>query len=203
MHTAICTFDDRTTAQAAVDRLLQAGYDRNDVHLQYRLSDGTPVGEEPYAAWDGMEHEVAVSHKALESFGNFFGRLFGHDDASGHGSTYSSAVERGHCVVVVDARDDAEAQRAQSILHGMEASDMNVVHRATQPPLREIIAARKAAGMEPSFGAARPETGAVRERATASQGWGEQRTLDVQPDPDDVTHAPGLRYAPDRDKPNN
>ena len=30
MHTAICTFDDRATAEQAVQRLVQAGFDRDD-----------------------------------------------------------------------------------------------------------------------------------------------------------------------------
>ena len=203
MFTAICTFDDRATAQSAVDRLLQAGYDRSDVHLEHRNADGSPSAGNVKNVWENMEHEVAVDPRFLE---RFFGRLFGQDDVAGHSGTYASAVERGYCVVVVDAPTDAEAQRAQSILHGMEARDMNLVHRATQLPLREIIAARQASELERTAATARPAAGAAeipRERATASQGWGEQRTLEVQPDPDDVTHAPGLRYAPDKDKPNN
>lgn len=200
MFTAICTFDDSATAQSAVDRLLQAGYDRSDIHLERRNADGSPMLKD---VWEDMEHEVAVDTRFLE---RFFGRLFGQDDVAGHGDTYSSAIERGHCVVVVDADSDAEAQRAQSILHGMEARDMNLVHRATQPPLREIIAARQASELARTPAAERAATAEAvvpRERATASQGWGEQRTLEVQPDPDDVTHAPGLRYAPDKDKPND
>jgi hypothetical protein len=69
--------------------------------------------------------------------------------------------------------------------------------------------------MEQSFGTARSEMSGShdrdvrregefpRERATASQGWGEQRSLELkdQPEPDDATHAPGLRYADQDDKP--
>ncbi|MCC2635682.1 MAG: hypothetical protein K0S48_3568, partial [Ramlibacter sp.] len=40
MHTAICTFNDRATAEQAVQRLVQAGFDRDDVHIQHRKADG-------------------------------------------------------------------------------------------------------------------------------------------------------------------
>ena len=45
MHTAICTFDTRTTAEQAVERLVQAGFDRDDIHMEYRHSDGSPMRE--------------------------------------------------------------------------------------------------------------------------------------------------------------
>lgn len=226
MHTAVCTFDDRAQAERAVERLVEAGFDRRDVHLEYRHADGSPMRQEN-DAWDGLEREVAVDRRVVERLGDFFGRLFGRDDGAGHGGTYVRAVERGHCVVVVDGHSDAEGDRAQAILHGMEARDMNLVHRPEQRPLREIVADRQATmtgvttDMEQTFGTARSEMGDnhnrevrregefPRERALAagsmasSQGWGEQRTLELrdQPEPQDVERAPGLRHAPDRDKP--
>jgi hypothetical protein len=36
MHTAICSFEHRDAAERARDRLLQAGFDRRDIHLQHR-----------------------------------------------------------------------------------------------------------------------------------------------------------------------
>lgn len=206
MHTAICSFDDRAQAQLAVDRLVQAGFERDDVHVTHRHADGTEFGHDSNDAWDGMEREVAVDRKVIERFGKFFSRLFGKDDADGHVDAYSAAVDRGLYVVVVDGRDEADAERAQTVLHGMNAADLNLVHRPAHPPLRDIVGARQAR-TEPATGAApepRRETEAPRERAMASQGWGEQRTLELrdQPEPDDVDHAPGLRYADkESDKP--
>ena len=211
MHTAVCTFEDRAEAREAVDRLLEAGFDRDDVHLSHRHADGSEMGGEANDAWDGMEREVAMDRSRLTNLGNFFGRLFGKDDA--HAGTYSSAVERGLYVVVVDSSDEAVASRAQGILHGTNAADLNMVHRPQHPPLRDIVGARQAAGMEQRLVTARsgmgpgPDTDArregelARERATASQGWGEQRTLELrdQPEPDDVDRAPGLRHADDKD----
>ena len=198
MHTAICTFDDRDTAQHAVDRLLQAGFPRHDVHLEVRHADGTPV-REANDRFDALEREVALDRSVVQRFGHFFERLFGPDPAHDHTGAYSRAVERGHCVVVVDAPDEAQAERAQNILHGMEAGDLNLVHRPGLHPLRDIVAERQATGMEASFGTARAEMAPshqmdVRregeffpeertpERAVASQGWGEQRRLDVVED---------------------
>lgn len=190
MHTAICTFEDRATADQAVERLVQSGFDRQSVHVQYRNADGS--SRQPNDAWDSMEREVAVDRGVVERLGDFFTRLFGQHDPSPHRETYRRAVELGYCVVVVDAADDAEAERAQSILHGMEARDMNLVQRAGQRPLREIVADRQdASDLEQSFGTAREDMAPShnmdvrgegefpRERAMASQGWGEQRKLEV------------------------
>jgi hypothetical protein len=45
--------------------------------------------------------------------------------------------------VVVDADNEAEAQRAHGMLQGMQAGHMNVVHRQEQRPLRDIVARRR------------------------------------------------------------
>jgi hypothetical protein len=152
MHTAICTFEDRALAEQAVDRLVQAGFDRGQVHMEHRHADGTPMGE---------THDRDVVGKF-----SFFERLFGAGQHAPHADTYTSAVERGLYVVLVEADDEALAARAQDLLHGMEARDLNLVQRAGQPPLRELVGERSAAP----------------ERAMASLGWGEQRRLEVVDD---------------------
>ncbi len=201
MHTAICTFDNRDTAQQAVDRLLQAGFDRHDIHMEHRHSDGSPMSgpehrQEPANdAWDGLEREVAVGPDLLHRFA-FFERLFG-DKHADHAERYKSAADRGHCVVVVDAKDEVEAERAQNVLHGMESGEFQLLHRAGQRPVRDIVAERQGS-LEQRFGTAREEMDEShrrgvsrdgelfpveeRERAMASQGWGEQRTLPIIPD---------------------
>jgi len=222
MHTAICTFDDPADARRAVDRLLQSGYDRRDVHMEYRHADGTPMETgharrseagtppmhgEPAAAgqandsWDSLEREVAMDPTRVRRLGDFFRRLFGQDEGAGPTGTYARAVERGHCVVMVDAHSEEEAERAQEMLHGMEARELTRVHRAGHPPLRDIVGERQAVGtdtgsLEQQFGTAREDMAPghhmdvrgegefprERERAMASQGWGEQRRLDVVDD---------------------
>jgi hypothetical protein len=202
MHTAICTFEDRALAEQAVERLVQSGFDRREVHLEHRHPDGTPMPEH-------RERDVVGKF-------SFFERLFGAGKNAPHADTYSSAVERGLYVVLVEGRDEAEAERAQNVLHGMEAGDVNLVHRAGERPLREVVAERgEASEIERTFGTARSEMGeshnvAVkdegefvppeRERAMASQGWGEQRKLEVVPD-DRPIASPDLRTKDEGEKP--
>jgi len=232
MHTAICTFDDRNTAEQAVDRLVQSGVDRNDIHMEYRRSDGSPMrdagameggadrsAEPPNDAWDGLEREVAVDRDVAAKFA-FFERLFGTSHAD-HANVYDSAAERGHCVVIVDAPDEASAERAQKVLHGMESRDFQLLHRAGQRPLREVVAERQASGsLEQRFGTERSAMAPShhrdlkregdtelfpreeRERAMASQGWGEQRTLPLIDDGDSpAAGASGPRRSDLDDKP--
>ena len=186
MHTAICTFDDPAQAEQAVNRLLQSGFDRHAVHMEHRHPDGSPMDD------SHEHHERDVKGKL-----SFFERLFGSGKHVPHVDAYTSAVERGLYVVIVEGRDEAEAERAQDVLHGMEASDLNLLHRAGQPPLRDVVAERQAMADSESSAASARETlasgDALRregdvtsprrepERAMASQGWGEQRTLEVVP----------------------
>jgi len=186
MHTAICTFEDRALAEQAVDRLVQAGFARHDIHMEQRHPDGSPMQER-------RDHDVVGKF-------SFFERLFGAGKHARHAQAYSSALDKGLYVVLVEHQDEAHAERAQNALHGMEARDVNLVHRAGERPLREVVAERGETDIERSFGTARSEMGASHdadvkgaegeffpaerqpERAIASQGWGEQRTLEVVDD---------------------
>lgn len=210
MHTAICSFEDRARAEAAVDRLVQAGFDPGDVHLRSRDS-GRHSGTNQ---WDSMEREVATGPGVLSSFGHFFTSLFGADDIHGHAGGYAKAVEQGRYVVLVDVRDDAEADRAEALMRELQAGDAKVVDRQNLRPLREILKDSQltSTGMERSFDGARDELGTrsrddvdepgftvtERERAMAS-GMGEQYKLGTRTGPD-LTEPPGLRDA-DKDKP--
>jgi hypothetical protein len=121
--------------------------------------------------------------------------------------------------VIVEGRTELEAERAQNVLHGMEVGEVDLVHRAGERPLRDVLAEREASDVERSFGTARsemgeghdtevraegeffpPERGVERERAMASQGWGEQRKLEVVPD-DKPIASPDLRPPQDTEKP--
>lgn len=199
MHTAICAFDTHEQARRAVDALVAAGFARHDVHIEHEHS--TSEGRAPNDQWDGLEREVAVDRGVLSNFGHFFASLFGRDND--HVEAYAGHVERGSHVVVVDARDEAEAQRASSLLRDMEAAHLNVVHRAEQRPLRDIVGMRQsqdtatrandeAAG---SFASSSP---IERERAVASNIVKPSTGPDLR-DPD-LDRAPGLRYS-DKDKP--
>jgi hypothetical protein len=203
MHTAICAFDDRTRAEQARDELVRSGFARHDVHVEHK---------ELYAEhrdandrWDGMEREIAVDRGLLSSFGHFFASLFGKD--SGRTDTYARHVERGGYVVVVDTHDQAEAERARSLLNGMQAGDLDVVQRPEQRPLRDIVGMRQEdAGMversrEPYEGRTDTVTSSNMEgeHALASHRLTPSAGPDLR-DPD-LERAPGLRYS-DKDKPN-
>jgi hypothetical protein len=96
------------------------------------------MGEDP-STWAGVEHEVALGPRVLERIADFFGSLLG--ERHPHADTYARHVVGGRTVVVVDAHDEAEVQRAHELLHDMQASDLRMVHRPEQPPLHEIVGA--------------------------------------------------------------
>lgn len=203
MHTALCAFDTEEMARQAVDALERAGFARHDVHIENEHS--TSEGRAPNDAWDGQEREIAVDRSVLSSFGHFFASLLGRDHPSGHVDTYAQHVERGGHVVVVDARDEAEAQRAQALLNALEARDVNVVARGEQPPLRDIVGMRQAQGTgeavnrsNDTYEAAGAFGSPAMERATASDRISPTRGPDLR-EPESE-HAPGLRYV-DKDKP--
>ena len=200
MHTAICAFDTHEQARRAADAVIAGGFDRHDVHIEHKHS--TSEGPAPNDQWDGLEREVAVDRGVLSSFGHFFTSLFGRD--GGHADTYTDHVERGGHVVVVDARDEAQAQRARTMLHAMEAGHLDVVHRADQLPLRDIIGTRRALettsrdNYEATGSFASTASPLERERAVASNAIKPTTGPDLR-DPD-LERAPGLRYS-DKDKP--
>ncbi|MDB5858564.1 MAG: hypothetical protein JWQ76_2253 [Ramlibacter sp.] len=209
MHTALCSFDDRAQADSAMHRLVLAGFDTRDVHLQHRdaAETGIPGHHSGTARWDTMEREVAVDPSRLAKLGRFFTSLFGANDTYDHASSYAEVVERGSFVVVVDADDEAGAQRAQALMHELQAGAVNVVHRPTQRPLRDIVGSRQ--GVMPLEGSAVTERAVLgedtlqsasyeAERALASDRLDQSRTVDPRDEP---TMGPGLRYM-DKDKPN-
>jgi hypothetical protein len=197
MHTAICAFDDRARAEEAMQRLLQAGFPRHDVHIEHKHTTG-----EGDAARKTEKRETH-DRGALSSFGHFFASLLGRDNPSGHADTYAQHVERGGCVVVVDADDAAQAQRAQALLQEMQGADVHLLHRDEQQPLRDIARWRdEPAGMversRVAFESWSPTRELAGERALAAErldALGGPKLRDPE-----VEHPPGLRYA-DKDKP--
>jgi uncharacterized protein (TIGR02271 family) len=118
MQTVIGAFDDNTAAQRAVERLVAAGIDRQDVHVEY---------ENPPAA----RTQTARSESDDDQPG-FFARLFGMDDpqVSSQADTYDEALRRGSAIVVVDAPTEEKADQACTLLHELGA--VNVDERAQQ-----------------------------------------------------------------------
>ncbi len=161
MQTLISAFDDSVTARRAVARLLDAGFAREDVHLQeapdaYAAAADAAVDRElGERAMHSAEREVAVDRSVVESIGNFFTSLFGLDHTELHAGYYTEAVRAGRCVVVVDTQDEGQKDRASSLMYELGAIDVNgsgvrVFEHNTQRPLREIVAAHSAASDEAS-----------------------------------------------------
>ena len=177
MHTAICSFEHRDVAERAGARLLQAGFDRRDVHLQHRgPTDSDAMGEDP-RAWEGTDREIAVDRDMVDKVAGFFVHLFGADRDPRHHEVYERAVDRGSVVLVVDTASEAEATRARELLHDLQAADVNVIHRPQQQPLHEIVdrpLPGSSGGLQGSYADrssafdARPEPTPQRERAMAA-----------------------------------
>ena len=107
MQTIIGAFDDRAQAERAVEALLQRGFSREDVHV-----------ERQEAVQDTGEREGGIA--------GFFASLFGDEDSTRyHADTYDEAVRRGSSVVVVDARDEQQAEQAAACLHELGAFDVD------------------------------------------------------------------------------
>jgi uncharacterized protein (TIGR02271 family) len=122
MQTVIGAFEDRDTAQRAVERLVDAGFDRSDVHVQ----EGASAGSANAAGASTGSTQGEDEHGMMASIKHFFGSLFGDDDAaSARSGVYSEAVRRGTSVVVVDAQDDERAESAASLLHELGAIDVD------------------------------------------------------------------------------
>jgi len=139
MQTVIGVFDDRSTAESAVSRLSETGFDREDIHLEPAgstdtLNAGTTMGSTSSStastSSDSMGRRSGNDEKGvMESIGDFFENLFGGSDDSqpgrAHDDRYSEAVRRGSYVVVVDARDEDDAERASELLHELGAVDVD------------------------------------------------------------------------------
>jgi hypothetical protein len=129
MQTLISVFEDRRAAQRAVDTLLDEGFEPEDVHLQ----EGAAAANTAMTSSTDTStatHDAGPERGVLSSIGHFFASLFEQHPASDYPDRYSQAVRRGHSVVVVEARDEEEADRACTLLHELGAFDID--ERAAQ-----------------------------------------------------------------------
>lgn len=104
MQTISGTFNDRRTAQRAVDQLLARGFTGASIHLQTRKTSHRP------------DADTATERGMMASVGNFFSNLFGGSDEKAHAGNDAEAGLRGSSVVAVDTSDDSEVQIAESIM---------------------------------------------------------------------------------------
>lgn len=147
MQTLISAFQDRSAARRAVERLVQAGFEREDLHMQEPGSAGGPEAGTDRAATGARgtspaddtrterelgertmataEREVAADRTTLEAMGHFLVSLFGADRGEGHARRYGKALDRGHTLVFVDADSDEHAEAAAMILHEQGAVEVD------------------------------------------------------------------------------
>ena len=165
MQTVIGAFKDRTQAERAMEQLVQDGFDRAEMHIE----------EHDASASAGSGGTGSQKSEPQGGIGHFFANLFGTDDNpqhQAHAETYHEAVRRGNSVLVVDARDDREAERAVSCLH--DAGAINVDEQANQWRSEGWTGGATAAG------AARPMMGSDARPAGQATGMAAPRK-DKQP----------------------
>src|SRR6476620_1606070 len=112
MQTVIGAFETRAHAEKAMQQLVQDGFDRDDIHLEEHAEGGS--------SGTMGSSSASPQHEPVGGIGHFFAHLFGTDDNEQHrehAETYGEAVRRGKSVVVVDANDTAQAERAVSCLY--------------------------------------------------------------------------------------
>lgn len=140
-HTLIAVFDNRTDAQKAMDELMLQSFSRQDM----RLSEDTDrMGQSPSA--ERTEDEgIGASIK------HFFSDLFGTDDD--YTNRYSTAVEKGHYVLTVTARSEAEVERASDIVDSfgpVDIEEKEAEWRGASMPHREAMRMGSAGSMQQS-----------------------------------------------------
>lgn len=130
MHTVLSAFDDRRAARQAVERLVQEGLPREDVHLEGgdgAEQDADSVSRRTIAS---PEREIAIGPHAMSAMNYFFDHLLGRAGHATHASVYSEAVRRGSTVIVVDAASEQDADKAARIMH--EAGAYDIAERVEQ-----------------------------------------------------------------------
>jgi len=124
MHTVIAAFDDRQAAQRALERLIESGFSRDMVHLQARDDAWSDTADRTTSTAD-------ESHGFFDGIRRFFADLFGADEAEGDSGRYAESIRRGGTVLIVDAVDETEADRARGLLSSMDGT-VDIDERASQ-----------------------------------------------------------------------
>ena len=114
MHTLISAFEDRASAERAVDRLHELGFAPDDVSLQ------------EYRGAGDDKADFAADRGVLSSYGHAFASMFGIDEPDRQDAEhYANAHRAGHPLVVVSADDDDRADIAGDALQQLGAIDVH------------------------------------------------------------------------------
>jgi uncharacterized protein (TIGR02271 family) len=144
-------FELRREAEQARDELLAGGFSRDEVQLSNADATGqtdSATGR-PTAQIAEAPHDEGIG----SSIKHFFKGIFG-TDSSPHAQKYSDAVSRGHHVLVVNAADEPEIERAADIVerHGPVDIDEKATEWAGGAPVAhpESMRMSGAGGMQQS-----------------------------------------------------
>jgi uncharacterized protein (TIGR02271 family) len=103
-----------------VDRLVQNGFDRNDIDI----SSGQKLETESAARGNTGMTGRSPDDTSGGGISGFFRRIFGSDDSYGETRVYSEALSHGNAVVCVNADDDRR-DRAADLLNESGAIDID------------------------------------------------------------------------------
>lgn len=106
--TLVAVFDEQSEAKQALDTLRTAGFAGSKARL---------------AAREDLQEGTASRPQRDESFGEKVAHFFGFGEQ--HEATYSEAVRRGGCVLVVEAADESEVERAMDIMERYRPVDID------------------------------------------------------------------------------
>ncbi|HWI82460.1 hypothetical protein [Ramlibacter sp.] len=119
MPKVINAFDDHERAQRAVDRLVEAGFSRDEVAIQAR--------PQPYLFPASPSSGAPADHHGqgvLASIGHAMASVFGMDTPDDETQAYLEAVRRGGTVVAVHTMNDDETRRAAAMMRELGAMDI-------------------------------------------------------------------------------
>jgi uncharacterized protein (TIGR02271 family) len=180
-HTLVAVFELRSEAEQARDELLAGGFSRDEV----KISHADPTGEtdsltgRPAAQISGQPHDEGIG----SSIRHFFKSIFG-TDSSPHMQKYSDAVSRGHHVLVVNAADEPEIERAADIVerHGPVDIDEKAVEWAGGAPVAHAESMRMsgAGGMQQSAPASAQSSPASAQSASLMGHQGDRNLFQQQ-----------------------
>ncbi|MES3025858.1 MAG: YsnF/AvaK domain-containing protein [Pseudomonadota bacterium] len=117
-HTIAAVFDNRSSAQQAIDDLVASGFAREQV----RLSEGdtTGMGAQSTTSTSATHEDQGIG----ASIKNFFSDMFGGDNSQ-DARMYSEAVSRGNYVVTLTAGSESEVERAADIVERYNPIDID------------------------------------------------------------------------------
>jgi uncharacterized protein (TIGR02271 family) len=171
-HTLVAVFDNRSSAQSAMDELLSAGFSRTDVSVSSSdTTAGTTAGS---TAATTQDEGVGSSVK------HFFSNLFG-DDHDEHASRYAGAVSQGHYVLTVTTQSDADVERASDAIERFNPLDIDERDAGMDPSMLSTVrTGGSTLGAAMQSGAAGTSSYSTGSMSTSAQAGSMQRDMGEQ-----------------------